>query len=519
MFDAPVFDLPTQPAVVVAQPASKEAGAELRVDGRSGWHYLVTGNTLLPDSAVRSLLATSADPQAAVQALSAAYQQAGYMLVAVKAVSGGPQTAWIQVVQGQITLTRAPRGVEGFFSGLQDRQDLTRDELLRRSVLAQAYAARNGDDLHASFTPSPTPGGSELTAEAAPRTGFRPVSGALQLGNTGTRYASRYTAGLSLAVDPGRGLEFTGNFVDGLANWSSASRGSQYKAGALGLSAITPWGIYGLSYQKTTYRIGDVAAPLYPQGEVRSLAASGNQLLRVTDHSRLGLTEAVTHISNTQAVYGGAYQLADQNYNVASVGVQYSTSTVVAQQTGQINLGLTVNKGLTGLRGSMDIERSGAPTPRFRSINYSLGWVQPLPKGAALQMTLNGQRAFDTLPSQQQWVLGGLGTLSAYFPGVLVGDSGYSGRLTLQSAAFGWKNWSVTPSVFAETGGSSLAFTPPGSPRWQSLTDAGVGLTLQGPKGTTLSLVAARGIANSHVSATLRDSSHAAFFFNLQQNF
>lgn len=518
MFDAQVFEPPAPAAMIVEQAAPAHGTADLLVTSHQ-WHYRVTGNTLLPEAKIPAVLGQAADPQAAVQALSAVYQQAGYLLVAVKAVSGGPQTVWIQVVQGQVTEAQAPAGVAGFFSGLQGRADLRRDELLRRTVLAQAYTARNGDALHANFAPSSTPGGSDLEVQLTPRPDARKVSGAFQLGNTGSRYASRYTTGLSLAVDPGRGLEFTGNFVTGLANWSAASKGSQYKAGSLGLSAITPWGIYGVSYQKTTYRIGDVAAPLFPQGDVRAFVASGNQLLHVTDRSRLGVNESVTHIANTQSVYGGTYQLADQNYNFASLGLQYSASTVLAQQTGQLSLGLTLNKGLTGLRGTLDIARDGAPSPRFRSMNYSLSWIQPLPKSALLQLNLNGQRAFDTLPSQQQWVLGGLGSLSAYFPGVLVGDSGYSARLSLQTQPWAWKGWSVTPNAFVETGGAAYTYTPPGSPRWQSLTDLGFGLNWQSPKGTTLTAVIARGIGNSHVSASTRDSNHAAFFFNLQQSF
>ncbi len=518
MFDAPAFPPPAQPPVVIEQPAPGYGNADLRVDA-GHWHYRVTGNTLLPQARIRAILAAAADPQAAVQALSAAYQEQGYLLVAVKAVSGGPQTVWIQVVQGQVTQSSVPAELKGFFSGLEDRQDLTRDAMLRRTVLAQAYSARNGQSLHANFSPSSTPGGSELTVQTEPMPGSKPITGAFQLGNTGTRYASRYTTGLSLTADPGRGLEFTGNFVKGLANWSSASRGSQYKAASVGLSAITPWGVYGLNYQKTTYRIGDVAAPLFPQGEVQSLSANGSQLLHVTDRSRLGLTEALTHIGNTQSVYGGAYQLTDQNYSYAAFGLQYSTTTVLAQRSGQLSLGLTLNKGLTGLRGSLDIERDGAPTPRFRAINYSASWVQPLPKSTALQLSLSGQRAFDTLPNQQQWVLGGLGTLSAYFPGVLVGDSGYSGRLSLQGPSWGWNGWSVTPSAFVETGGARYTYTAPGTPRWQNLTDGGIGLNLQGPKGSNLTLVAARGISQSHVSSTVRNGSHAAFFFNFQQSF
>lgn len=518
MFDSPVFDQPPVAAVVIEQPAPEQGGVEIKVTA-GAWRYRVTGNTLLPDAQIRAVLAAAADPQAAVAALSAAYQRAGYALVAVKAVGDGPQRVWIQVVQGQITQLRMPEDLSGFYAGLRDRQNLTRDELLRRTVLAQAYAARDGQELHANFAPSSTPGGSALEVQTPPRPDARAVSGAFQLGNTGSRYASRYTTGLSLAVDPGRGLEFTGNFVHGLANWSSASRGSQYQVGALGASIITPWGTYGLNYQKTSYRIGDVAAPLYPQGDVRSFAANGNQLLHVTDRSRFILSESVSHIGFTQAVYGGDYQLADQNYNFASVGLQYLTTTVLACQTGQLSLGLTLNKGLSGLSGSMDIERDGAPTPRFRSINYSLGWVQPLPKGAVMQFSLSGQRGFDTLPSQQQWVLGGMGSLSAYFPGVLVGDSGYAGRFSVQTAPWSWKGWSVTPSLFLETGAAAYAYTVPGTPRWQSLTDGGLALNLQGPRGSTLTLLAARGIGSSHVTSAVRDSSHAAFFFNFQQSF
>src|SRR3569623_1806507 len=47
----------------------------------------------------------------------------------------------------------------------------------------------------------------------------------------------------------------------------------------------------------------------------------------------------------------------------------------------------------------------------------------------ATGLEASAQFSSDTLPEQQQWVLGGVGSLTSSLPGVVVGDKGYLGRV------------------------------------------------------------------------------------------
>ncbi len=131
----PVNQPPVQPFLpVTAVPAihmlAQPDHGEIPVAVVShGYHYLVTGNTLLSSQSIRKLLDRAASPMEAVGALSAAYRQEGYFLVAVKAAVNG-QSIHVMVVQGQITEKNVAPGLGWFYTGLRgehlDESDVIR---------------------------------------------------------------------------------------------------------------------------------------------------------------------------------------------------------------------------------------------------------------------------------------------------------------------------------------------------------------------------------------------------------
>jgi hemolysin activation/secretion protein len=491
------------------------AAAPLLVESH-GFAYRITGNTLLSPQTVRSALADASTPQAAVDALNQAYRRAGYLLVAIRAQVQGTQVA-LTVVQGQITTINANTGMKPFYRDVEFDPEVTENQLIRRNILAEMYANRSGLGFRPSVGPAPQPGGSVLSIDTPSQPGFKPFSGSVVFGNYGSRYVGGDVAALNLQAQPGDGWLLAANYSHGLPNLTKASEGSRYDAGALSASKVTPWGIYGLSLNRSSYRLGVAGAPYYPQGQTQTAALTGSQLAWASPTARLSLNQAVTHVAYKSEVLGGSYTLADQNYNYLTLGAQGSHNLSVGGLPGSVSLAVGYNLGLSAPRGTLIYDLSSAPQTRFHYWTASASWQQTLPRGWSGNLTASGQWGLDTLPANQLWVVGGYGSLSA-FSASLSGDGGYLLRAVAQTPSWTWGGWQVSAQGFAEQGAVTTHYNPPGSPGWRMLADVGVGLTFTAPWKTQLSLTAARPVASKNVPSATFNSQRAVYFV-LQQPF
>lgn len=510
------FDLPPQTPVVKELRLAAHAGAPLVVHSH-GYTYTVNGNTLLPAATLRAVLQKAEAPTQAVQALNAAYIQAGYFLVALRAQVKA-HAVTLGVIEGQISKLQAQPDMKRFYDGVEFDPALQESELVRRNILAEAYASRSGLGFRPSVAPGQQPGGTTLTVQTPPQPGFKPISGSVVLGNYGSRYVGGTVLGENLTVRPGGGLELNLGYAHGLPSALKDSAGSRYDAVNAGASLVTPWGFYGLSFARSAYRVGLAAAPLNPTGETQTWGLTGSQLVHGSSTLRVSTTQGLTHVSNVTTVFQNLYTLTDQNYNYGSLGLQVSKNTSLANLPGALNAGVTYNLGLSGPIGTLTKTTPGLPTSRFHYWGLTSNWQQTLPGGWSSNVVFNGQWGLDTLPQNQQWVLGGYGSLTAWTPGVLVGDGGYLLRATLQSPSWQWGRWQMSAQGFAEQGAVTNHYTPAGTSGWQMLSDVGLGFTWTAPWKTQLSLTAARAVANKNVTATTLNSQRAVYFV-LQQPF
>ncbi|MGC8730959.1 MAG: ShlB/FhaC/HecB family hemolysin secretion/activation protein [Halothiobacillaceae bacterium] len=525
--DTTTFVPPSKPPAVVEKKLPGYAGEAISVTSGQ-WHYVLTGNSLLPPQVLRGILAAATDPRLAVQAVSDAYRKAGYFLVAVtaqvetpadaeQASSSAVRTVTIRVVEGRISQLDAPPAEQPYFAGLQHNPTLTESDVTRAAVQASDFAARNGERLQVGFAPAEQPGGSALRVEATPAPDFKPVNGTLLLGNYGSRYTSSYVAGANVAAHPGGGVELTANYLAGLPNWSRDSRGSQYHLFGVGASVVTPYGTYGINAQKTKYQLGRISYPLNTAGEVQTVGLSGSQLLFANARTQLSLVEGFNHVLNRSTVFGGAYTLTDQRYDYASLGLKYTQGYSLAGLGGALIASYTYNRGTKARSGTFLLSAAPtAPNPLFHYTTLNLSLQQQLPHGYLAQLTLNGQRALDTLPQQQQWVIGGLGNLSAYNSGLAVGDTGYALRASVQAPTRQFGPFSLTPNVFVEHAAAHYQFVPSA---WQRATDIGVGLNLSTRFGTTLTALYAAPIKRQNIPAATAQGLRATVFVILQQSF
>ena len=509
------FTPPPVPAAVVELRLPRYAGAPLTLASH-GYDYTVTGNTLLPAAALRRAIEAAADPSAAVGALSALYRERGYLLVAVRANVLEHQVT-VAVVEGRITSIKANAGVARFYDGVEFDPTVNNNALIRRNVLAEAYASRDGLGFRPSVGPAQQPGGSELVVDTPAQPNFRRLSGSLVFGNYGSRYVGGDIAAINLQAQLGDGWLVAANYSHGMPSLQKSSAGSRYDAGSINASRVTPWGIYGASINENSYRLGVAGAPYYPQGQTSTYALTGNQLIWADATARLSVNQALTHVASVNSVLGGSYVLADQNYNYGTVGLQTSRSVLFAGLAGAVNFSANYNLGLSAPRGTMVYDLASAPQTRFHYWTTSLGWQQALPQGWSFNLNASGQWGLDTLPGNQQWVVGGYGSLSA-FTASLSGDGGYLMRAVTQAPSWAWRGWQASIQGFAEQGAATTHYTAAGNPAWKMMADIGVGLTLTSPRNTTLSLIAARPISSKNVTSAVFNSQRAVYFV-LQQPF
>ena len=143
----------------------------------------------------------------------------------------------------------------------------------------------------------------------------------------------------------------------------------------------------------------------------------------------------------------------------------------------------------------------------------------PLSKETELNASVFAQYADEQLPQQQQWVLGGMKSISAYLPGVMSGDSGYFGDLSLQHKVV-VAGIDVTAAVFAEYGAAWFENAAGTAGDERSIADAGVRVSADLGWGVNLDAVVARPLADDgFVSDDELERLEADFYFVVKKVF
>jgi hemolysin activation/secretion protein len=153
-------------------------------------------------------------------------------------------------------------------------------------------------------------------------------------------------------------------------------------------------------------------------------------------------------------------------------------------------------------------------------IQGTLSYSQALPEGYTLAASLSGQYADDTVPQNSQWVIGGLGNLTAWLPAILVGDSGALGRLAVSTPSRSWGRFSYSGNVFVEAGMVRSHYRPLNEPTTRALGDAGLSLTGNIDTGTSIVLAYAWPVWYRNVDRNaINVQGRANVYFSLNQSF
>lgn len=526
MFHPPAAPAPAPPAAQVAPaappppavPAALQPPLPQQVIESHGYTYVVTGNTLLAPAAFQAAIQAGSSPEQVLSNLKRAYAEDGYFLVGIVARVEA-QRVLVRVVEGRLTHIEGPADIAAFFDGLQGDPHVRSSDIIRQSILAQAYAATNGQQPQISFKPAPEEGGSTMQIQTRPTDDPKPIGGSLTAGNFGNRYAGHQLVQAQVNMHHA-GFTLSANHTRALTGMDTDTQGAYYAATGATVSWVNPWGSYQLDEQRTKYALGDAFAPLYPAGRIHVWGVSGTQFLYADENTRWTLSEGVHSVRDRETVFNDLYTLRDQRYLVTDLGT--NASWQFAGLAGR-PAGLAVGAGIKwgGTRGESGFQEGiGQPTPHFKIYSANLDYTQALGQNWLGTFSLSGQSSVDTLPSYEQWVLGGLNNLAAWLPGTAAGDRGYLARVALQAPPWSVGPLRVRPSLFGEHGAARYSYIAPQAPLWQGLTDAGVSLNVDIPRAGVSALFAyAKPLDDRGLPEQTIRGQRAHLFFFLQAGF
>ncbi len=162
-----------------------------------------------------------------------------------------------------------------------------------------------------------------------------------------------------------------------------------------------------------------------------------------------------------------------------------------------------------------------APAARsadFFTLLPSASYQTRLFSDTSLQLNASGQFTNEQLPQQQQFVLGGMGSLSAYLPGVLVGDEGYLLTAKIERR-YKFDQFELTPGIFSEYAGSWYKNTSSAQKNDDRIADAGLSLSLSYGESLYTELVAAVPVYDDVMDEQRLNALEADFYWRIRLTF
>lgn len=545
----------------------------------AGYTLRITGNKYLSDEQVDTIMSAVQTPAQAVNALNNAYYQLGHLLVTVY-FAHRDNLIFAHVVNGKLSAIKAPEKISGYFEPLVGDEDLTRAEFDERRVLADIDAKRHGVDYTMSYQLEADPEAFTLVFTGKENEDDDSTTVTAGLNNLGNRFLGRYFANLGLTHDFSNGVEFTFNYDRAITQWGETNGGDYYNGYSVKLDSPTRWGLYGAEGRYVEYArdvalevpvsdpgqsggagsgplgdcllllpglcdgLNEVLGILLPgeegtnddgtvttqrvlvglESETYSVALTGEQIIASDSYYRLTVSQRLEASENTIEI-DGLGTLLDEPHSTAEVGLKYNRilrlagvpTQIVAQ--GFAVAGLSSDSGTLGTddnAGAVAIGRRSAEflllKPRFTAKVSVLDW-------ASLNLQTIAQFSDDTqLPLQQQFVLGG-SSLSAYLPGVLIGDSGSYTKLSFSANGLPALGMTLKPAIFLEHGQAWFEDASGEAGQTRQIVDAGVSLSASWGDILTTDLVAAVPVDDRNIDDEQLEQSEVDFYWNVKLAF
>lgn len=510
--------LPPQQGSLQQLQQTPEAAAITFKEYRIHW----LGPKPLAEPQMLRAVATADTLSDAVRALSSALYAAGYPASRLSYALSG-QDLYVLASLGKISKVDVNKPLAPYFRSLAGKDPLTDSELERRRVLASIHADRAGIAATPSFEPGVSVVPVEGSTETAPLAsdyalGLKPGPGEapdqnkfrVEFGNPGNRFVGRYFTDLDIRAGTGDGDEFHSFSRLGIHGLNTGSEGGTYGEQNLGWNRVTPYGIFGIGGRYAYYGLEQSAIVSVPvTGLIRSGEAYWLYPLFADINSRTTLSAKVDRIGKTTDLRDRDEKVQQELYNSVELGASYLNSFHWLGHRWDFEGGVNARKGLgeehaplTPADQSYFLVRPAVRLKYFFTDRYALG------------LEAGGQYSDKTVPEQQQWVLGGLGNLSAYLPGVAVGDKGYLVRAQGEAGAFPvYRGSEIRPRVFVEYAATQYNDLGGGIPR---VADAGVEVGIKFLSWLSGSVAYARSFFDKDIPDPVLGATDARVYFRIQ---
>ncbi|MEX1669528.1 hypothetical protein AB4876_11450 [Zhongshania guokunii] len=534
----------------------------------------ISGNRYLSREQVDMIMGAAKSPAQAVNALNQAYYQLGHLLVTVY-FAQRDKTIYAHVINGRLSGIKAPDSITPYFSGLVGDEDLRKSEFGGKQVLANLKSDRAGLDYAVTYQVAGDPAAYTLVFTEKPKADYDSTDLSLSVNNFGNRFLGRYFANATLKHDFSSGIEASLSYDRALTEFGEVNGGDYYDGYTFRVNYPSSFGLYGLEARYTEYQrdadvllegdvpaepdsgtsIGlcsvpvvcdisggllgldlnlpnDPSAPataesttLHLYSETTAVALTGEQVIssdsfhRFTSSQRLEKIDSFIDVKNLGAAL-------DEPHTTLEVGLKYNKLLrlfgVGSQLTAQgfIEAGLEGEGGTLGTDSREGVVAVGRRTGEFVVFKPRAGLKMAVADWASVKLDLVSQFSNDKqLPLQQQFFLGGGSGLSAYLPGVLVGDSGVYTKLAIESNGLPLLGLKFKPSLFVEHGQAWYEDAAGQSGDVRAIADAGFTLKAEWGKHLKTELIAATPFYDDNLNEDALSALEVDFFWRIKLTF
>lgn len=563
------IDLPPviPPQAWTAERVEQHAAAQTAVRYEVGGYTLqISGNRYLSAEQLNLLMANAKTPAQAINAINQAYYQLGHLLTTVY-FAQRDTLIYAHVVHGALAEIKAPEAIKGYFSALVGDKDLRRAEFDAKRVLANVYSDRAGVDYDVSYQVGSDPAAMTMVFTAAENQEYDATELSVGANNYGNRFLGRYFASASLKQYFSNGLEAQLSYDRALTEFGEVNGGDYYDGYNLRATLPTAWGLYGVEARHVGYgrfvdanirRPGDPFFSLDAcslgllcsllgiddggvsvggegsvveerrvalESETTMLALTGEQVILSDSLYRLTFTQRLEAVDSEIAVRRGQ-TLLDEPQQTLELGLKYNhlmrlltiPSKLVLQ--GFVDIGFKSDSGTLGTDDTKGAVSLGRRSSEFLVFKPRVSLHSSLHDQVELNLNYSGQYSDGTqLPLQQQYFLGGNNGLSAYLPGVLIGDSGHYLKAALASPELPLAGLKFTPSLYVEYGEAWYEDASGAAGDTRMLSDVGLSLRLTYDEWLESELLVARPLGSQNFDDARLEAAEADFFWRFRLSF
>ncbi|WP_372759727.1 ShlB/FhaC/HecB family hemolysin secretion/activation protein, partial [Litorivivens sp.] len=472
------IDLPPVLPPVLADEASyyeikRGVANSVSIQGAiAGTNIRVYGNKTLDAEAVLAMIADAALPSEFIKQLTRAYHDEGNILTRVVYFREST-TVSVFVSEYLLDSVEGDDKITPYFDGLLGDTNLTLNEFYNARELANIRSERSGVNYRTHF---------EVLDEKRATLVFEPEPVAdhdatdifVEVNNRGSRFAGRYYGIAGLQHNFTAGTQASLAYQHAFSDLGGSRYGNDLDQLKFTLDHPFTFGLYGVELTHVEYESiaesvqttqGGCAllilgcTPASSQniersadGEISEVALTGKQYLYSTPLLGITLSQRLEHVDTKVEAEGFSDSILDETYQVAELGIDYSRRPAPVRGDSSLQAGLKIRYGLGGDSGTLDrYEEFRAQNPSasvpdvvpaarsadFLTVHPHVDYHWRYAPQWVASASFKGQFANEQLPQQQQYVLGGMYSLSAYLPGALIGDEGYLLRLNVTTR----RNW------------------------------------------------------------------------------